>query len=295
MCVLPFRSPPPAVCPLTSPVHHTSSNRPCRYRHTSTTTTTPATACSPRYHPEGQGMFLVGQPASQGAGKQGVASSTGHVVSSPTTVTQQAILVTTGQMAAILAQISTVWTQNGGKVPGSGGVLSGQICILLCSGSSQPGGSHQGCKERQCYHDKERHGNRHYHGKERHQFGNHDEGRSSKCHLGKGSQHPQHRYQHACYQHCQRCGVYGSGVPERGVPESASTTLISEMAAGREKTAATLSGMLKIHSGGFPLPALTVPDNQLKQIGVGTATDHSDARQQRPLTPPKTKEVVLWC
>lgn len=31
----------------------------------------------------------------------------------------------------------------------------------------------------------------------------------------------------------------------------------------------------------FPLPALTIPDNQLKQIGVGTATDHSDARQQR--------------
>ncbi|XP_029580727.1 YEATS domain-containing protein 2 isoform X2 [Salmo trutta] len=51
-----------------------------------------------------QGTFLVGQPASQGVGKQGAASSTGHVVSSPATVTQQAIRVTAGQKAAILAQ-----------------------------------------------------------------------------------------------------------------------------------------------------------------------------------------------
>ncbi|KAL0966480.1 hypothetical protein UPYG_G00295770 [Umbra pygmaea] len=51
-----------------------------------------------------QGTFLVGQPASQSVGKQGVASSAGHAVSSPATVTQQAIRVTAGQKAAILAQ-----------------------------------------------------------------------------------------------------------------------------------------------------------------------------------------------
>eukprot|EP00064_Thunnus_orientalis_P011505 superscaffoldBa00001665_g11536 len=51
-----------------------------------------------------QGTFLVGQPA-QGSGKQGGSSSTGHAASSPATVTQQAIRVTAGQKAAILAQV----------------------------------------------------------------------------------------------------------------------------------------------------------------------------------------------
>lgn len=52
-----------------------------------------------------QGTFLVGQPA-QGAGKQGSSSSAGQAASSPTAVTQQAIRVTAGQKAAILAQVS---------------------------------------------------------------------------------------------------------------------------------------------------------------------------------------------
>lgn len=54
-------------------------------------------------HP--QGTFLVGQPA-QGSGKQGGSSSAGHAASSPATVSQQAIRVTAGQKAAILAQVS---------------------------------------------------------------------------------------------------------------------------------------------------------------------------------------------
>lgn len=52
-----------------------------------------------------QGTFLVGQPA-QGTGKQGSSSSAGQAASSPTAVTQQAIRVTAGQKAAILAQVS---------------------------------------------------------------------------------------------------------------------------------------------------------------------------------------------
>ncbi|XP_056600618.1 YEATS domain-containing protein 2 [Triplophysa dalaica] len=48
-----------------------------------------------------QGTFLVGQPG--GSGKQG---SSGHVASSPGTSTQQAIRVTAGQKAAILAQVA---------------------------------------------------------------------------------------------------------------------------------------------------------------------------------------------
>lgn len=53
-----------------------------------------------------QGTFLVGQPA-QGSGKQGGSSSASHTASSPASVTQQAIRVTAGQKAAILAQVSS--------------------------------------------------------------------------------------------------------------------------------------------------------------------------------------------
>lgn len=52
-----------------------------------------------------QGTFLVGQPA-QGSGKQGSSGSAGHAASSPATASQQAIRVTAGQKAAILAQVS---------------------------------------------------------------------------------------------------------------------------------------------------------------------------------------------
>uniref|UniRef100_A0A665TIN2 YEATS domain-containing protein 2 n=1 Tax=Echeneis naucrates TaxID=173247 RepID=A0A665TIN2_ECHNA len=50
------------------------------------------------------GTFLVGQPA-QGSGKQAASGSASHAASSPSTVTQQAIRVTAGQKAAILAQV----------------------------------------------------------------------------------------------------------------------------------------------------------------------------------------------
>lgn len=52
-----------------------------------------------------QGTFLVGQPA-QGSAKQGGSGSAGHSVSSSAAATQQAIRVTAGQKAAILAQVS---------------------------------------------------------------------------------------------------------------------------------------------------------------------------------------------
>ncbi|XP_061653816.1 YEATS domain-containing protein 2 isoform X2 [Phyllopteryx taeniolatus] len=47
-------------------------------------------------------------------------------------------------------------------------------------------------------------------------------------------------------------------------------SLVSGMAAGGGKTASTLSGMLKIHSGGAnsQQTVLTIPANQLKQLGV---------------------------
>ncbi|XP_040026460.2 YEATS domain-containing protein 2 [Gasterosteus aculeatus] len=51
-----------------------------------------------------QGTFLVGQPA-QGSGKQGGSSSGGQLASTPATVAQQAIRVTAGQKASLLAQV----------------------------------------------------------------------------------------------------------------------------------------------------------------------------------------------
>ncbi|KAK7159681.1 hypothetical protein R3I94_005882 [Phoxinus phoxinus] len=50
-----------------------------------------------------QGTFLVGQPG--GSGKQSSGGGGGHVASSPASSTQQAIRVTAGQKAAILAQV----------------------------------------------------------------------------------------------------------------------------------------------------------------------------------------------
>uniref|UniRef100_A0A4W6E7P8 YEATS domain-containing protein 2 n=1 Tax=Lates calcarifer TaxID=8187 RepID=A0A4W6E7P8_LATCA len=65
-----------------------------------------------------------------------------------------------------------------------------------------------------------------------------------------------------------------------GAPKSSGTSLVSTaslvsgMAAGGGKTGATLSGMLKIHSGGSSSQqtVLTIPANQLKQLGVGTGS-----------------------
>uniref|UniRef100_A0A1A8RAH9 YEATS domain-containing protein 2 n=2 Tax=Nothobranchius TaxID=28779 RepID=A0A1A8RAH9_9TELE len=51
-----------------------------------------------------QGTFLVGQPA-HGSGKLGGSGSAGHSASSPAAAPQQAIRVTAGQKAAILAQV----------------------------------------------------------------------------------------------------------------------------------------------------------------------------------------------
>lgn len=74
-----------------------------------------------------QGTFLVGQPA-QGSGKQGGSSSAGHAASSPATVTQQAIRVTAGQKAAILAQVSS-----GNKIDTKGAVVMTVMYVFLNS------------------------------------------------------------------------------------------------------------------------------------------------------------------
>ncbi|XP_028831084.1 YEATS domain-containing protein 2 isoform X2 [Denticeps clupeoides] len=80
-----------------------------------------------------QGTFLVGQPG--GSGKQSSAAASGHVVSSPGSVTQQAIRVTAGQKAAILAQVV------GGSQASQVKLSDGSVKAVTASGThlSKPG------------------------------------------------------------------------------------------------------------------------------------------------------------
>lgn len=78
-----------------------------------------------------QGTFLVGQPG--GSGKQG---SSGHVASSPSSSTQQAIRVTAGQKAAILAQV--VGGSQGSQVKLSDGSVK-MVSAAAASHLTKPG------------------------------------------------------------------------------------------------------------------------------------------------------------
>ncbi|XP_067308735.1 YEATS domain-containing protein 2 isoform X2 [Pseudorasbora parva] len=78
-----------------------------------------------------QGTFLVGQPG--GSGKQ---SSSSHVASSPASSTQQAIRVTAGQKAAILAQV--VGGSQGSQVKLSDGSVK-MVTAAAASHMNKPG------------------------------------------------------------------------------------------------------------------------------------------------------------
>ncbi|XP_016385435.1 YEATS domain-containing protein 2-like isoform X2 [Sinocyclocheilus rhinocerous] len=82
-----------------------------------------------------QGTFLVGQPG--GSGKQ---TSGGHVASSPASSTQQAIRVTAGQKAAILAQVcnKVVGGSQGSQVKLSDGSVK-MVTAAAASHLSKPG------------------------------------------------------------------------------------------------------------------------------------------------------------
>ncbi|KAK2900581.1 hypothetical protein Q8A67_008696 [Cirrhinus molitorella] len=82
-----------------------------------------------------QGTFLVGQPGS--SGKQ---STAGHVASSPASSTQQAIRVTAGQKAAILAQVcnKVVGGSQGSQVKLSDGSVK-MVTAAAASHLNKPG------------------------------------------------------------------------------------------------------------------------------------------------------------
>ncbi|KAG7457081.1 hypothetical protein MATL_G00242730 [Megalops atlanticus] len=254
-----------------------------------------------------QGTFLVGQPTPQGSGKQG-AGSAGHSASSPASVTQQAIRVTAGQKAAILAQVvggsqaSQVKLSDGSvktvtashlSKPGTTTLRMTGGVITAASTSVAPAGIATATSAQQSA-----------------------EGSGlSPCPAAPGAkpvvQHPvlvaasqaavisvaKSASTAAAVAVAKSGGpaavvtvaksvnmpvislAKGAGSAVVGVPKSASPSLVTAASlvtsggAVSAKTAATLSGMLKIHSGhsSAQQTVLTIPANQLKQLGVSSS------------------------
>lgn len=269
-----------------------------------------------------QGTFLVGQPA-QGSGKQGSSSSAGHAASSPATATQQAIRVTAGQKAAILAQVvgssqgaqvklpdgsvKTVTAAGAGHLSKPGTTTLRMTGGVITAASSTPG-SVSSASQQQAL----------------------DGGKSASQHHSLLMAANQAAVINAAKNTSAAGGgsslskaavaslVKGAGNPAAiaktaggsagavvtgakgitnmpvismskgvgtvlGVPKISSsgaslvsaTSLVSGgVAAAGGKTGAALSGMLKIHSGGSSSQqtVLTIPANQLKQLGVGSGS-----------------------
>ncbi|XP_032388504.1 YEATS domain-containing protein 2 isoform X3 [Etheostoma spectabile] len=269
-----------------------------------------------------QGTFLVGQPA-QGSGKQGGSSLAGHTASSPATVSQQAIRVTAGQKAAILAQV--VGSSQGAQVKLSDGSVKtvtaaaaghlskpGTTTLRMTGGvitaaSSTPGSVSTAAASQQQAADGGMSASLHHSllvaanqaavisaAKSASAAAGGSLSKTAVATLVKGSGNSATMTKSAAgstgavvtvakgitnmpvISMSKAAGV-GNVV---GVPKSSGTSLVtaaslvSGMAAGGGKTGATLSGMLKIHSGGSSSQqtVLTIPANQLKQLGVGTGS-----------------------
>lgn len=270
-----------------------------------------------------QGTFLVGQPA-QGTGKQGGSSSAGHATSSPAVVNQQAIRVTAGQKAAILAQV--VGSSQGAQVKLSDGSIKtvtaaaaghlskpGTTTLRMTGGvitaaSSTPGSaSAAAAASQQQAADGGKSALQHHSllvaanqaavisaAKTASAAASGTLSKTAVATLVKGAGTSATVTKSAAGSTGAVATVTkgvtnmpvinmpkGAGVGAVvGVPKSSGTSLVSAaslvsgMASGGGKTGAALSGMLKIHSGGSSSQqtVLTIPANQLKQLGVGTGS-----------------------
>uniref|UniRef100_A0AAQ5ZQ46 YEATS domain-containing protein 2 n=1 Tax=Amphiprion ocellaris TaxID=80972 RepID=A0AAQ5ZQ46_AMPOC len=194
------------------------------------------------------GTFLVGQPA-QGSGKQGGSSSTGHAASSPAAVTQQAIRVTAGQKAAILGaqvklsdgSVKTVTAAGAGHLSKPGTTTLRMTGGVITAASSTPGSVSTAAAASQ----------------QQASF-------ASVASLVKG----------AGSSATLTKGAVGS--------TGAVVTVIvwTNIVQVQPQTAFIIDriffwpGMLKIHSGGSSSQqtVLTIPANQLKQLGVGAGS-----------------------
>ncbi|MGH0116606.1 UNVERIFIED_CONTAM: hypothetical protein FKN15_014806 [Acipenser sinensis] len=242
-----------------------------------------------------QGTFLVGQPAPQGSGKQVAAGSASHSLPS-SSGQQQTIRVTAGQKAAILAQVagqtSTVKLSDGSvktvaaaphlSKPGTttlrmtGGVITAASSMGAASAASSAAGAAPQKSDG-----------------------------GSLSSVAASAQGVKPAVQQPILVPQSQAGVIGAAksvVPSAvSVSKSVSTSvvtvtksiipslvsvakssspsivtaasLVSSSSTASGKTAATLSGMLKIHSGqsNAQQAVLTIPASQLKQLGVSSA------------------------
>ncbi|XP_077415185.1 YEATS domain-containing protein 2 isoform X2 [Vanacampus margaritifer] len=254
-----------------------------------------------------QGTFLVGQP-SQGSGKQGSSGAAAHTTSSPSTASQQAIRVTAGQKAAILAQGAQVKLSDGSvktvtaaghlSKPGmttlrmTGGVITAasatpsSVISTVAAGNQQQ--ASEGGKSASQYHSLLMAANQAAvisAAKSASAAGGGGLSKTAMATLVKGAANSAAMAKNAAGSASAAVNI-AKGVTNMPVsmgkgagavvPKSSSTSLVtaaslvSGMAAGGGKTASTLSGMLKIQSGGSnsQQTVLTIPANQLKQLGV---------------------------
>ncbi|XP_078029401.1 YEATS domain-containing protein 2 isoform X2 [Epinephelus lanceolatus] len=272
-----------------------------------------------------QGTFLVGQPA-QGSGKQGGSSSGGHASTSPATVSQQAIRVSAGQKAAILAQVvggsqgaqvklsdgsvKTVTAAAAGHLSKPGTTTLRMTGGVITAASSTPGSvsaAASAAANQQQAADGGKSASQHHSllvaanqaavisaAKSASAAAGGSLSKTAVATLVKGAGNSATMSKSAAGSTGAVVTVAkgvtnmpvvsmskGAGVGSVvSAPKSSGTSLVtaaslvSGMAAGGGKTGATLSGMLKIHSGGSSSQqtVLTIPANQLKQLGVGTGS-----------------------
>uniref|UniRef100_A0A6Q2XXX9 YEATS domain-containing protein 2 n=1 Tax=Esox lucius TaxID=8010 RepID=A0A6Q2XXX9_ESOLU len=182
------------------------------------------------------GTFLVGQPASQSVGKHGATGSASNVVSSPAAVTQQAIRVTAGQKAAILAQ--ALGGSQASQVKLSDGTVK-MVTTATAAHLSKPGTTTL---------------------------------RMTGGVITATSSTPSAVTIPAATATVSH-QVSGRSLENSGLPspkDPGKCNLLSKC----YPVFWYLQGMLKIHSGASSSQqtVLTIPTNQLKQLGVGTAT-----------------------
>ncbi|XP_034412043.1 YEATS domain-containing protein 2 isoform X2 [Cyclopterus lumpus] len=274
-----------------------------------------------------QGTFLVGQPA-QGSGKLGGSSSTGHAASSPATVTQQAIRVTAGQKAAILAQVvggsqgaqmklsdgsvKTVTASAAGHLSKPGTTTLRMTGGVITAASSTPGSVGAAAASQQAA-DGGKSASQHHSllvaanqaavisaaksasaaaaaaaaaggSLSKMAMANLVKGAGNSATMTKGAAGATGAVVTVAkgitnmpvvsMSKSAGVGTMVGGPKSSGTSLVTAASLVSGMVAGGGKTGATLSGMLKIHSGGSSSQqtVLTIPANQLKQLGVGSGS-----------------------
>ncbi|XP_057712656.1 YEATS domain-containing protein 2 isoform X2 [Corythoichthys intestinalis] len=260
-----------------------------------------------------QGTFLVGQP-SQGSGKQGSSAAAANATSSPANASQQAIRVTAGQKAAILAQM--VGSSQGAQVKLSDGSVKtvtaaghlskpGMTTLRMTGGiitaaSSTPSSvSAASAANQQQASDGGKSASQHHSllmaanqaavisaAKSASAAGAGGLSKTAMAALVKGATIAKSAAGSAGAALTK--GVASMPVVSVGkgaggstvVPKCGSTSLVtaaslvSGTATVGGKSTSTLSGMLKIHSGSSnsQQTVLTIPANQLKQLGVASGS-----------------------